>query len=254
MVSLGTLVSGVAHEINNPITSIMLNGPMLQKIWEGILPILDDYFEAHYDIRVSNMSYAQLRERVPVLLSDITEGTKRVKRIVGELKNFAQQRPSDLSEEVNINKTVKRAVAFSSNLIKKDTKHFHVEYTDGVPSFRGNNQRIEQVAINLIINACEALTDSNRAVRVFTGYDADSKSVLMTVSDQGEGMLPDVLERIGDPFFTTKRDTGGTGLGLAISKKIIEDHGGKIEFDSVPGEGTTVVVMVPASNIANVNH
>lgn len=253
MVSLGTLVSGVAHEINNPITSIMLNGPMLQKIWEGILPILDNYFEAHNDVRVSNMSYSQLRERVPVLLSDITGGTKRVKRIVGELKNFAQQRPSDLSEEVNINKTVKRAVAFSSNLIKKDTKHFSVEYADSVPSFRGDNQRIEQVAINLIINACEALTDNSHAVRVSTGYDADSKSVLMTVIDQGEGMLPDVLERIGDPFFTTKRDTGGTGLGLAISKKIIEDHGGKIEFHSVPGEGTTVVVMVPASNAINNN-
>jgi polar amino acid transport system substrate-binding protein len=89
---------------------------------------------------------------------------------------------------------------------------------------------------------------------VSTGYDESSKSVVMKVSDQGEGMLPEVLERIGDPFFTTKRDTGGTGLGLAISKKIIEDHGGKIEFDSVPGEGTTVKVMVPASHTANDSH
>ncbi len=254
MVSLGTLVSGVAHEINNPITSIMLNGPMLQKIWEGILPVLDDYCKEHEDIRVSNMRFSQLRERVPVLLSDITEGTKRVKRIVSELKNFAQQRPSDLSEEVNINKTVKKAVVFSSNLSKKATNHFHVEYADPIPSFKGNTQRIEQVAINLIINACEALQDKKHSVRVSTGYDEGSKSVVMKVSDQGEGMLPEVLERIGDPFFTTKRDTGGTGLGLAISKKIIEDHGGKIEFDSVPGEGTTVKVMVPASHTANDSH
>ncbi|MBW2216586.1 MAG: PAS domain S-box protein [Deltaproteobacteria bacterium] len=254
MVSLGTLVSGVAHEINNPITSIMLNGPMLQKIWGGILPVLDDYCKEHGDIHISNMSFSQLRERVPVLLSGITEGTKRVKRIVGELKNFAQQRPSDLSEEVNINKTVKKAVVFSSNLSKKATNHFHVEYADSIPSFKGNTQRIEQVAINLIINACEALSDNKHSVRVSTAYDEGSDSAVMTVSDQGEGMLPEVLERIGDPFFTTKRDIGGTGLGLAISKKIIEDHGGKIEFDSVPGEGTTVKVMVPASHTTNNNH
>jgi signal transduction histidine kinase len=231
----------------------MLNGPMLQKIWEGILPVLDDYCKEHGDIRVSNMRFSQLRERVPVLLSDITEGTKRVKRIVGELKNFAQQRPSDLSEEVNLNKAVKKAVVFSSNLSKKATNHFNVEYVDYIPSFKGNTQRIEQVAINLIINACEALPDNTHSVSISTAYDEGSDGVVMRVSDQGEGMLPEVLERIGDPFFTTKRDIGGTGLGLAISKKIIEDHGGKIEFDSVSGEGTTVKVMVPASHTTNNN-
>lgn len=251
MVSLGTLVSGVAHEINNPITSIMLNSPILHKIWNDISPVLDEYCEKNGDIRVGSSKYTQLRERVPVLLSDITEGTKRVKKIVDELKNFSRQKPSDLSEDVDINEAIKTAVGLVSNLIKKATKHFKAEYYENIPLFKGNIQRIEQVAINLIINACEALSNSECATSVSTSYDANSDSVVMSINDEGEGILPEVLERIGDPFFTTKRDTGGTGLGLAITSRIIEDHAGTIEFYSVPGEGTTVKVMIPASHTVN---
>jgi PAS domain S-box-containing protein len=247
MVSLGTLVSGVAHEINNPITSIMLNGPILQKIWTDTSPILDEYFKEHKDIRVAGISYSQMSERVPVLLSDIVEGTKRIKRIVDELKNFARQGPSTLTDDVDINKAVKKAVRFASNLIKKATRHFSVDYAVNLPGIKGNTQHIEQVAINLIINACEALPDNGHSIQVVTEYDHKSDSIAIKVRDQGEGMLPEVLERIGDPFFTTKRDGGGTGLGLAISTRIIKDHGGKIEFDSAPGEGTTVTVTIPAS-------
>jgi len=247
MVSLGTLVSGVAHEINNPITSIMLNGPILQKIWMDTSPILDEYCKEHEDIRVAGISYSQLSERVPILLSDIIEGTKRIKRIVDELKNFARQGPSTLTDDVDINKAVKKAVRFVSNLIKKTTRHFSVDYAANLPGIKGNTQHIEQVAINLIINACEALPDNEHSIQVSTEYDHKSDSVAIKVLDQGEGMFPEVLERVGDPFFTTKRDGGGTGLGLAISTRIIKDHGGKIEFDSAPGEGTTVIATFPTS-------
>lgn len=250
MVSLGTLVSGVAHEINNPITSIMLNGPILQKIWTDTSPILDEYCREHEDIRIAGVSYSQLSERVPVLLSDIIEGTKRIKRIVDELKNFARQGASTLTDDVDINKAVKKAVRFVSNLIKKATRHFSVDYAVNLPGIKGNTQHIEQVAINLIINACEALPDNEHSIRVSTEYNHKSDCVAIKVRDQGEGMFPEVLERVGDPFFTTKRDGGGTGLGLAISTRIIKDHGGKIEFDSAPGEGTTVMATFPASQDA----
>ncbi len=246
MVSLGTLVSGVAHEINNPITSIMLNSPILKKIWNRVSPVLDEYCKEHGDIMIGNASYSQLRERVPILLSDINEGTRRVKNIVDELKNFAQHRPSDLSDDVDINDVVEKAVGLVSNLIKKATDQFQTHYAMDIPPFKGNSQHIEQVVINLIINACEALPDKDHAVTVSTAYDQKTNKVVLKVSDQGEGILPEVFNRISDPFFTTKRDMGGTGLGLAISAKIIEDHSGTIYFDSSPGKGTTVAVTVPA--------
>ena len=246
MVSLGTLVSGVAHEINNPITSIMLNSPILQKVWNRVSPVLDEYCKENGDIMIDNTSYFQLRERVPVLLSDINEGTKRVKNIVDELKNFAQLRPSELSDNVDINEVVEKAVGLVSNLIKKATGQFQAHYAIGIPRFKGNSQHIEQVVINLIINACEALPDKDHAVTVSTAYDQKFNRVVLKVADQGEGILPEVFNQISDPFFTTKRNMGGTGLGLTISSKIIEDHGGTIDFDSSPGKGTLATVAVPA--------
>lgn len=246
MVSLGTLVSGVAHEINNPITSIMLNSPILQKIWDRVSPVLDGHCKEHGDIMIGNASYSQLRERVPVLLSDINEGTKRVKNIVDELKNFTQHRPSELSDDVDLNEVVEKAVGLVSNLIKKATDQFQAHYAMDIPRFKGNTQHIEQVVINLIINACEALPDKDHSVTVSTVYDQKSNKVVLKVRDQGEGILPEVFNQISDPFFTTKRDMGGTGLGLTISSKIIEDHGGTIDFDSSPGKGTTATVTVPA--------
>ncbi|MGD8955454.1 MAG: cache domain-containing protein, partial [Desulfobacterales bacterium] len=94
MATLGTLVSGVAHEINNPVTFIMLNAPILQQAWQAVLPILDDYNRDHSDFKVGRMDYSRLRERIPLLLANISDGAERVKTIVGELKDFARQGPS----------------------------------------------------------------------------------------------------------------------------------------------------------------
>ena len=245
MVSLGTLVSGVAHEINNPVTSAMLNTQTLRKVWEGVLPILDDRSLSQGDFQVGGMTYQQIRDRMPMLLEHIEDGTRRVRDIVTDLKDFARETPSERSDDIDVNKVVEKAIGLVSNLIKKSTDHFSVDYTSDPPKFKGNIQRIEQVVINLVMNACQALPDNDKAVRVSTGMDPDGSSVFVEVQDQGIGMPPDVIQQIKDPFFTTKRDGGGTGLGLAISDRIVLDHEGKIVFTSEPGEGTTVRVSFP---------
>ncbi len=248
MASLGTLVSGVAHEINNPITSVMLNAPILEKVWDSIIPILDRSCQSDGDFLVGNMKYSQLRERVPILLSDIAEGANRVKGIVSDLKDFARQSPSELSDMVDINRAVNKAITLVKNLIKKSTSDFSVEHTENLPVFKGNTQRIEQVVINLLVNACHALQNSKQPIKVITRKDDASAALLIEVIDQGIGMPPEVLRRIKDPFFTTKRDSGGTGLGLSISERIIQDHGGKMEFISTASQGTTVRVILPLSS------
>lgn len=245
MASLGTLVSGVAHEVNNPITSVMLNAPILQKVWNSVLPILDEYCHQNGEFYVGNMSYSRLRERIPSLLSGIADGASRVKNIVSDLKDFAQQKPSELNDTVDANRVIKKSVGLVSNLINKATGNFSVEYFPNLPKFRGNYQRLEQVVINLLVNACQALPDNQRALKVRTGYDATEMIVFIEVSDEGIGIPPEVMNRIGDPFFTTKRDTGGTGLGLAISRRIIEDHKGTLEIESEPDKGTTVRIRIP---------
>jgi signal transduction histidine kinase len=245
MVSLGTLVSGVAHEINNPVTSALLNTQTLRKVWDGVLPILDERSQKEGDFRVGGMTYKEIRERMPMLLSHIEDGTRRVRDIVTDLKDFARETPSERSDDIDVNEVVLKAVGLVSNLIKKSTNDFSVDYTPNPPAFKGNAQRIEQVIINLVMNACQALSDSERAVRVRTGRDPDEACVFVEVQDEGVGVPPQVMQRLKDPFFTTKRDTGGTGLGLAISDRIVRDHEGKMTFISEQGRGTTVRVYFP---------
>ncbi len=251
MASLGTLVSGVAHEINNPITSVMLNAPILGKVWNSVTPLLDKICKEDGDFYMGNMSYSQLRERVPVLLSDIEDGAMRVKGIVGDLKDFARQTPSEMNDIVDINTAVSKAIVLVKNLIKKSTNHFSVDYGEDLPQFKGNAQRVEQVVINLLVNSCQALKDSEQSLKVTTGYNKKLSKLVVEIRDNGVGMPPEVLKRIKDPFFTTKRDDGGTGLGLSISDRIIQDHNGTMEFSSQSNKGTTVKVSLPITSNNN---
>ena len=254
MASLGTLVSGVAHEINNPIMAVMLNGPILRKAWAAAIPILDDHCSLHGDFYVHNMSYRLLRDRVPMLLNHIEDGAARVKSIVGDLKDFARQQPADMSEAVDINRIAQKAVGLVENLIKKSTLDFSADYQPSLPSVKGNSQRIEQVIINLLVNACQSLPDKERAIRLSTSRNRDEDTILIEVRDQGSGMGEELLERVRDPFFTTKRESGGTGLGLSISERIMEEHGGAMAFTSTPGKGTTVRITFPVKSPSDSSH
>jgi PAS domain S-box-containing protein len=245
MVSLGTLVSGVAHEINNPISSIMLNIRVFDRFWQAVQPILDSHYREKGHLDVGTMAYPQLRDRMPQLLAFSHEGVERVKRIVGDLKEFSGQKPSDLRETVNLNEVVEKATGLVSSLIKKATHDFQIEYYENLPTLQGNSQQLGQVVINLIVNACQALTDTRQGLYVRTGYLEESEEIFLEVKDFGQGMNHDILERIKDPFFTTKRDSNGTGLGLSISDTIIRNHGGWLDFKSAVMEGTTATVLLP---------
>ena len=245
MVSLGTLVSGVAHEINNPITSVMLHAPNLALMWEAILPILDDHYEQHGDFAVGATAYSRIRDRIPQMLTGITDDARRVRDIVTDLKDFARDNPSEHKDVVDLNNVVDKAVSLTTNLINKSTKHFRLDCDPALPNFIGNAQRIEQVVINLVVNACQALPDKNRAILVATACDAQAQHVVLTIKDEGEGIDEIVLKQIMDPFFTTRRESGGTGLGLAISDHIVRDHGGQMHFESSPTKGTTVRITFP---------
>ena len=245
MASLGTLVSGVAHEINNPITSIMLNAPNLTRMWEAMLPILDRHHAQHGDFQVGASVYSRIRDRVPQMLAGITGDARRVRDIVADLKDFARDNPSEMKDDVDLNDVVNKAVGLTANLIKKSTQFFTLTCQPDLPTLLGNAQRIEQVAINLVVNACQALPDADRSVTVATGFEAEKKQIILEVRDEGEGIDAAALKRITDPFFTTRREQGGTGLGLAISDRIVKDHGGTMNYKSTPGKGTTVRVAFP---------
>jgi PAS domain S-box-containing protein len=245
MVSLGTLVSGVAHEINNPISSVMLNIQVFDKFWRAVLPILDDHHSRFGGLEVGPMAYPQLRERLPKLLDFSLEGVERVKRIVDDLKEFSGQKPADLRETVNLNMVIEKAIGLVSSLIRKTTNNFQVVFDENLPTLQGNSQRLGQVVINLLVNGTQALSDPSQVLEVCTGYLEESEEIYLEVRDSGIGMTPEILAQIKDPFFTTKRDNNGTGLGLSISDAIIRNHGGRLEFTSEAMKGTTATILLP---------
>jgi len=245
MVSLGILVAGVAHEINNPNNFIMMNTPILEQTWESIRPILDTHFEEKGEFDLSGIPYSEMRENIPQLFDGIKEGGERIKKIVLNLKDYARKDSSDMSREISINEVLKAGLILLSSPIKKATHHLQVELSDDIPAVIGNFQRIEQVLINIIQNACQALPNPSKGVKISTHSRPTTKEVVVSIQDEGQGILPEHLVHIQDPFFTTKRDFGGTGLGLSISAGIMEELGGRLDFHSQPGQGTTVDVVFP---------
>ncbi|MBA7476875.1 Adaptive-response sensory-kinase SasA [subsurface metagenome] len=248
LASIGVLAAGVAHEINNPNHSIMSHANVIGKAWKNINPILEEYYEENGDFSMGGLNYTEMRKEMPICHNGISYASKRIDTIVSDLKNFARQEERyEITADINMNLVVKSSVALASNFISKATKNFRVELTKEIPKIKGNFQRLEQVLLNLIQNACQALRKREEAVIITTSYNRNKQRVEVNVRDEGEGMPPEDLSRIEDPFFTTRRTAGGTGLGLSISSSIIEDHHGTLSFKTKPGKGTTATIEIPVS-------
>jgi PAS domain S-box-containing protein len=245
MASLGILVSGIAHEINNPNNFILLNVHLFSQIWKDITPILDEYYKNNGDFVLAGMLYSRSKEKIAQSLDGILKGSERIKKITKSLTEYGKSDSGNLNEPVNINKVVEMAILITSNLIKKSTDNFVVEYGKDFPLIKGNEQQLEQVVINLITNACQSLRNKNASIKVYTYYKSGKKEVRIKVEDEGIGITENDLKYIMDPFFTTKRNIGGTGLGLSVSYSIIESHGGALKLKSEPGKGTTARISLP---------
>jgi signal transduction histidine kinase len=247
MTALGTLVAGVAHEINNPNHLVLMNARVLAEAWTDAKRILEAYHREHGDFLLGGLPYTEMRETLPALVRDMHGGALRIERIINNLKDFARPRGHAGQSTFQLNDAVQRAIALLHYLIRKTTARFHVDLAEGLPPLRGDMQQIEQVVINLVANALEALPERDRSVTVATRYNQAQACLELEVRDEGIGIAPEHLARLCDPFFTTKQEQGGTGLGLAITYTLVRNHGGSIAFESVPGQGTRVLVTLPCA-------
>jgi len=245
MTSLGILVAGVAHEINNPAASLMLNAPNLKKAWKAFTPILDEHFASRREAEVCNLPYADLSRRIDGMLTSIEDSAARIKRIITELKDFSRPAGADTDTELDVNQVVQKSLDLTSSILKKATRHLSVDLEEGLPKISGNPQKLQQVMINLLVNASQALEHPDQAIHVKTSKSRDGRFIVIAVADTGPGVRPEDLKKLKEPFFTTKRDEGGTGLGLSISEKIVYDHRGMLEFTSEWGKGLTAKILLP---------
>ncbi len=247
MAALGVLVSGVAHEINNPNGYILLNMPILKAAFLDALEILDEHRAAQGgELTLAGIPYARMRQELPRMLDEMLAGGRRIKHIVADLKDFARREDAPRLEPMDLNGVVRAAVRLVDNSLQKATRRFELDLAADLPRVRGNAQRIEQVVVNLLLNACQALPDPERGIRARSRCDAALGEVVLEVADEGVGIPPEHLPQLADPFFTTKRETGGTGLGLSVSIGIVKEHGGRLEFASRVGAGTTATLALPA--------
>ncbi|MCW8850524.1 MAG: ATP-binding protein, partial [Melioribacteraceae bacterium] len=250
MIALGTLVSGVAHEINNPNNFVMLNIPLIEKVWFNILPILENHYNEVGDFNVGDrIKFSKIRSSMPLLLGGINEGSQRIKTIVEDLKSFARKDASGYNQKVDLNKVVQTSINLTANLVSKSTDKFIVKYTKEPVYVKGNKQKLEQILINLIENSCQALSDRKQSVKIEINKNCENAHVKVT--DEGTGIKPEILRNITDPFFTTKRNKGGTGLGLSIAQKIITQHKGKLKIESELGNGTNATIILPLEQDKN---
>ncbi len=243
--SLGVLIAGVAHEINNPNNFILPNSKIIHKAWQDVMPILKKHYEEKGDFMVADMPFSENCEEMEKIIEGISKGSERIKKIVENLREYSRENPGSLKEAVYLDKVMESAFFLMNDLIKKSTNRFIFEKEDVLPSVLGNAQQIEQVIINLITNACQALTKQEEGITVKAVYRIETQKVEISVQDEGEGIPRENLNKIFDPFFTTKRGKGGSGLGLTISHQIVVSHNGEFRIDSSPGKGTTVSVMFP---------
>lgn len=245
MASLGILVSGIAHEINNPNNFILLNIQLFSRIWKDITPILEEYYNNNGDFLLAGMLYSKAKEKIAQSIDGIHAGSDRIKNITKSLTDYARADSGNFNETVDINKVVEMAILITNNLIKKSTSNFQVEYGKNIPLLKGNIQQLEQVVINLINNACQSLRENTAKIKVTTYYNVENNKVRVKVEDEGSGIDEKDLKHIMDPFFTTKRNMGGTGLGLSVSYSIVKTHGGSLKIKSELNKGTTARVSIP---------
>jgi signal transduction histidine kinase len=244
LASLGKLVAGVAHEINNPNTFIRGNIKIISEAFENILPILDGQYEKNKDLKIARLNYQVFRESIPVLLDDMMGGANRIKKIVDGLRNFAKKDEGLLTDDVDINHLIQNNLRITSKEVRKRAR-LELNLDNTVPPFKGNIQKLEQVLMNMLTNAAQAMEREDGLIVIETGMDKTKNEVIIKIIDNGKGMDEKTKKHIFDPFFTTKRDKGGTGLGLSISYGIIREHKGRIDVESQVGIGTTLSIRIP---------
>lgn len=245
LASLGKLVAGVAHEINNPNTFILGNLKIIKEAFEDLFPIMEEYSITHPGLKIARLNYDVFKENIYILVNDMINGANRTKKIVADLRNFAKKDDGSLIEDIDLNYLITNNLTLTQKHIKKYAE-LEIELSENIPTFKGNMSKLEQVFLNLVMNASEAIENGHGLIKILTGFDKTKSEVLLIIIDNGCGMDDTTKKNIFDPFFTTKRNKGGTGLGLSITYGIVKDHEGKIEVESKIGEGTKFTIRFPA--------
>lgn len=250
MRSLGELVAGITHEINNPINFIHGNMVHLQNYSKALLGIINLYEKCEIDLSEEKKKELKelkekieldfLKEDLPMLIKSCQDGTERTKNIILDLKNFSR-----LDELVVNNIDLVQEIDTTLNILRNKMKNkveIVKEYENNIPIIEGYGGQLNQVFMNILDNACYAIKEKGT---IYIRLQKTEKDVIIEFEDTGCGINKEQTAKIFDPFFTTKPVGEGTGLGMSISYKVIQKHNGTISVNSIEGKGTAFRIQLP---------
>ena len=222
LASVGRLAAGVAHEINNPLTGVLSYATLLQKRFDG-----DPETAADLDV--------------------IVHETIRCRGIIRELLDFARPTPPT-RKPTDLNEVARRAISVVMSQLALNQVQLALDLSPDLPPTPADGNQIQQVLVNLLLNAADAIGPAGGTIRVSSGLPGDGTFAELSIADNGPGISPENLPHVFEPFFTTK-GSHGTGLGLAVSWGILEHHGGRLEVESPAGEGTRFTLRLPLEEV-----
>jgi signal transduction histidine kinase len=246
MASLGVLVSSIAHEINNPNSFISFNIPILKDYVKELMPIVEAFAQTHPDFEIGNMPYADFRKDISKLLDNIKHGSARISDFVSNLKEFSQVKDRIVADWIDLNSVIEKVLSICRAQLNKNVKTFINDVPKNPPPIWCDPFALEQILLNLIVNAAQASGKKDSQVTLRAQIrDSWLDHTIFEVTDNGCGMDEKSIQKIFDPFYTTKSAAGGTGLGLYVTHNLVTSLGGRIEVDSAPGKGSTFRVVLP---------
>jgi signal transduction histidine kinase len=249
MASLGQLAAGVAHELNNPVGFVYGNIHLLTEAITNLKRLLSFYDGAPLGqvtadcarLIKDEIHYKETLDDLDSMIADCREGAERIWNIVQNLRTFSRLDEAEF-KKTDVHEGIDATVRLLSRYFSKENINLIREFGE-IPSIDAYSGQLNQVWMNLLANAAQAVDSGGGEVRIATCQQ--DRFVEVSITDTGKGIAPEHLERIFDPFFTTKPEGEGTGLGLSISFSIIQRHGGRIRVKTKLGEGTTFIVQLP---------
>ncbi len=246
LATLGLLVSGIAHEINNPNNFITFNVPIMKDYVRALIPMADERFAGRRDVELFGMSYEEFREDLFRLLENIEHGSDRINGIVKKLKSFVKMDSVEEKTWFEPAAVIEKGIGMVRNEVAKKVRIVSLSVQENLPLVYTNPMVVEQILINLLLNAGSAADKADSRVEIAASVKGTGQDYLhIEVRDNGCGMDAETRKKLFQPFFTSRSTGEGTGLGLYITKNLIEGLGGVIEVESSPGLGSRFTISLP---------
>ena len=244
--SPGILLASMAHQMNVPNQSIMTNASLLGQACPDLLRILQGCASETAEYLIGGLDDKEFRKVLPESVSAIQAGARSIAAIIQDLREFSQEDESSPPSILELKTVIQAAVGLAGGYLRRSTDRFGLRVAPDLPRVRGHAQRLEQALLNLLINACQSLPDRSRGIDLQACRAKSGIEAIISIADEGCGIPAEVLPRLKERFFTTRRSEGGTGLGLFVANTRIAEHHGTLSLTSVFGSGTVATVTLPA--------